>query len=88
MEAPMGHTNELLFLNMLSVDERRARNSTDKWELEHLYIYWIFFFYNNKKSKKKKNTTKGAVSQGVLSALAIYSAKSSKRSGLSTRYSK
>lgn len=48
----MGHTNELLFLNMLSVGERRAGNSTNKWELEHLYIYWIFF-YNNKKSKKK-----------------------------------
>lgn len=66
MEAPMGHTNELLFLNMLSVDERRAGNSANKWELEHLHTYWIF--YNNKKSKKKK----GAVSQGILSALAIY----------------
>lgn len=39
MEAPMGHTNELLLLNMLGVDERQAGNSTNKWELEHLYTY-------------------------------------------------
>lgn len=78
MEAPMGHTNELLFLSMLSMDERRAGNRQHK-QMGNQSICTLAAFCT---------ATKGAVSQGIRSALAGYGARSFRLAGSTASCSK